>query len=408
MIVKEYIRSFEKLGLGMFVHFGIYSLIGKGEWVKHQYRISHEDYYPIHKDFCPSPDWAEHLVSIAKNAGCHYITLTARHHDGFSLYDTCGLNDLDAPHACGRDLVREFVDACNRHGIIPFFYHTLLDWLVPSYREDFPTYLAYLRKSVEILCKNYGKIGGIWFDGMWDKPNADWEEDAMYSMIRSYQPEAMIINNTGLDARGALGHIELDSVTFERGKPQPLNLADSPKYIASEMCQVFCDHWGYAELDLNYKSTAEIIEDLTACRRYGSNYLINVGPRPNGSLRMIDLGMLEVLGQWVALHDEALHNPRPTVIAVENKPKDFLLQDGNTYYLFIHKLSAGGDGHVALPAEERGLERFVLPKKVISAHFLDNGQPATFTQEGDTVTLRTESYGYGVNLVVRVVKIVCE
>ena len=94
MIVKEYIREFEKLGLGMFVHFGIYSLLGKGEWVKHQYRISHEEYYPLHEDFCPSPDWAEKLVLAAKSAGCRYITLTARHHDGFSLYDTCGLNKL--------------------------------------------------------------------------------------------------------------------------------------------------------------------------------------------------------------------------------------------------------------------------------------------------------------------------
>jgi alpha-L-fucosidase len=174
------------------------------------------------------------------------------------------------------------------------------------------------------------------------------------------------------------------------------------------MCQVFCDHWGYAELDLNYKSTAEIIEDLTSCRRYGSNYLINVGPKGDGSLRLIDRGMLEVLGQWVALHDEALHDPRPTDISVEHKPKDFLLQDGNTYYLFVHKLSTSGDGHVALSAEERGLDRFVLQKKVLSAQFLDNSKPALFEQNGDQVTIRTESYSYGVNLVVRVVKIMCE
>ena len=133
-----------------------------------------------------------------------------------------------------------------------------------------------------------------------------------------------------------------------------------------------------------------------------------MGPKGDGTLRLIDRGMLEVLGQWVALHDEALHDPRPTDIAVEHKPKDFLLQDGNVYYLFIHKLSVGGDSHVALSAEERGLERFSLSKKIVSAHFLDNGQPAAFTREGDKVALRTESYGYGVNLVVRVVKIVCE
>ena len=151
------------------------------------------------------------------------------------------------------------MDACRRQDIIPFFYHTLLDWHEESYRTDFREYLKYLRKSVELLCTNYGKIGGFWFDGMWDRLEDDWEEDALYGCIRKHQPDAMIINNTGLSALGALGHIELDSVTFERGKPQPLNMDGAPKYVASEMCQVFADHWGYAKEDLNYKSPADMI-----------------------------------------------------------------------------------------------------------------------------------------------------
>ena len=139
MIVKEYIKEFEKLGLGMFVHFGLYSILGKGEWAKCSLEIPDEDYYePLPKQFDPKPDWAKDLVSVAKQAGCKYITLTTRHHDGFSLYDTCGLNTYDAPHAkCGRDLIREFVNACNEQGIIPFFYHTLLDWHDESYKTDF-------------------------------------------------------------------------------------------------------------------------------------------------------------------------------------------------------------------------------------------------------------------------------
>ena len=95
--------------------------------------------------------------------------------------------------------------------------------------------MDYLQKSVELLCKNYGKIGGIWFDGYWEYPENDWQQDKLYGMIRSYQPEAMIINNTGLFNLGALGHPELDSVTFERGKPQPINMEGAPKYVASEM-----------------------------------------------------------------------------------------------------------------------------------------------------------------------------
>ena len=213
----------------------------------------------------------------------------------------------------------EFVDACREQDLIPFFYHTLLDWREPSYREDFTAYLAYLRESIGILCRNYGKIGGLWFDGMWDKPEEDWEEDALYSLIRSCQPQAMIINNTGLSARGALGHIELDSVTFERGKPQPLNLSDSPKYIASEMCEILADHWGYAREDLNYKSPALLIQELAQCRKCGSNMLLNIGPREDGSLRPMDGAVLDLIGEWVHYFDEALRAPRPCGIAVENK-----------------------------------------------------------------------------------------
>ena len=106
MIVKEYVKEFEKLGFGMFVHFGIYSVLGKGEWVKSRHAISDEEYFQLTEVFDPKPDWAKKLVEAAKSAGCKYITLTTRHHEGFSLYDTCGLNTYDAPHAkCGRDLV---------------------------------------------------------------------------------------------------------------------------------------------------------------------------------------------------------------------------------------------------------------------------------------------------------------
>lgn len=408
MIFKQHILDFEKLGFGMFVHFGLYSEIGEGEWILRLGSHSREDYYNHIHTFCPSPDWARNLAATARKAGCRYITLTTRHHDGFSLYDTCGLNDLDAPHsAAGRDLVREFVDACREEGLVPFFYHTLLDWYMPSYREDFPSYLRYLRASVELLCKNYGKIGGIWFDGYWDRPDDDWEEDALYSMIRSYQPDAMIINNTGLSHRGELGHIELDSVTFERGKPHPINLADSPKYIASEMCQVFATHWGYAERDFLFKSLPEILEDLCCCRRYGSNYLLNVGPRGDGSLRPLDEAMLLTLGEWVDIQKEALYLPRPAGIPVDGAgDKDFLLEREGIYYLFFHNVRMTGDENVVDGGQANPNEdRFTMDKPIRSVIWLDNGEKVPFTQEGNQVTVRPDPIRYGSNLVVRIAKI---
>lgn len=409
MIVKQYIKKFEQLGFGMFVHFGLYSMLERGEWVKYMHRIPDEEYELLVDRFDPKPDWAQELVKMAKTAGCKYITLTTRHHDGFSLFDTCGLSAYDALHAkCGRDLVREFVDACNAEGVIPFFYHTLLDWHEPAYKTDFKKYLEYLRESVGVLCKNYGKIGGLWFDGMWDKPEEDWEEDALYGTIRTYQPEAMIINNTGLSARGALGHIELDSVTFERGKPEPLNMEGAPKYVASEMCEVFGTHWGYAKEDLRYKAPAQMIEELADCRRYGSNMLINVGPMGDGSIRLIDRAMLDMMGQWVSYYDEAIRRPLPSGIEISNKEKDFLLKDGKNYYLFCFGLTMSADANVALNSEAEYRDDFSLTEKIHSIKWMDDNTDVAFTQEGNQVTVRTVPFVYGRDLVVRVAKIMCE
>ena len=409
MIIKQYIKNFENLGFGMFVHFGLYSVLGTAEWTKHFNQISDEEYFILTKKFQPKKNWAVELVKLAKNAGCKYITLTTRHHDGFSLYDTCGLNTYDAPHSlCGRDLVCEFVEACNAEGIIPFFYHTLLDWHEKSYHTDFPKYLEYLRRSVEILCTNYGEIGGIWFDGMWDKPNDDWEEDALYRLIRKYQPEAMIINNTGLNARGELGHIELDSVTFERGKPEPINMEGAPKYVASEMCEVFCDHWGYAKDDLNYKSPAQMIRELTDCRRYRSNFLMNVGPMEDGSVREMDKAILNLMGRWVEYFGEAIYTPTPTGIEIQGKADDFILKDGKNYYLFCHDLPMKGDANVVLFSDTDYDSKFKLEDEIERAIWMDNGAEVFFKQEGGDVTVTTVPFTYGRNLVVRVAKIICK
>ncbi|MBR5059919.1 MAG: alpha-L-fucosidase [Clostridia bacterium] len=420
MIIKDYVKEFERLGLGMFVHFGLYSVLGRGEWVKFTEQIPDGRYDSLMLRFDPAPDWAEKLCAAAAAAGCGYVTLTARHHDGFSLYDTRGLCGYDAPHsACGRDLVKEFTEAAARHGLKPFFYHTLLDWHQKSYREDFPKYLEYLRESVKLLCTRYGRIGGIWFDGMWDRPEDDWQEDALYGLIREYQPNAMIINNTGLDARGALGHAELDSVTFERGAPVPLNLKGSPKYVASEMCETMNDCWGYGAADLNYKSGAKILEEMVLCRRYGANFLLNTGPLPDGSLRTIDRGIFENIGIWMSVFGEPFRNGRPTSKAriIEKSgdsggKKDFILEGENgRLYAFCFGLPTVADPHVT---EKRSADRDLLlvlsgSLTVKSVRAMDTGDVLDFEEKDGAAVIHGIPFGFGRNLVVRVLEIeTCE
>jgi len=239
------ITRFEKMGYGMFIHWGLYAQLGQGEWVQHLRKIPMDEYAQLKEKFTAEDFDGRKIAQIAKAAGMKYITLTSRHHDGFSLYDTKGLSDHDAPHSpAGRDLVAELIEGCRAEGIAPHFYHTTLDWYQPSFEEDFDAYLDYLNQSIEVLCTSYGEIGGLWFDGNWSKPDADWKENRLYSMIRKYQPEAMIVNNTGLHALGHIGHPEIDSVTFEQGRPSPMDREGMEKYVATEMCQTMNRHWG--------------------------------------------------------------------------------------------------------------------------------------------------------------------
>ena len=411
MIFKQYIKDFENFGLGMFLHFGLYSFIGHGEWVKFLEKIPDAEYDMLTERFDPDRDWAEKLVKCAKDAGCGYITLTARHHDGFSLYDTKGLNTYDAPHSkCGRDLVKEFTDACREQGIVPFFYHTLLDWHEKSYRGDFKKYLEYLRESVRLLCENYGKIGCIWFDGMWDRPNDDWEEDALYGMIRERQPETMIINNTGLDARGALGHPELDSVTFERGNPKPINLENSPKYIASEMCEVMNDCWGFGADDLNYKAPARIIEEMVLCRRTRANFLLNTGPKPDGNLRTVDRGVFELIGIWMEKFGEYFRYAEPAGdMRVAGGEKDFVLRCKNgKYCLFQFDLPTVADPNVSERVSKDFDVRIESKLKPVKATAVDTGDELAISEEEGGFTVRGVPFAFGRNLVVRVIEIETE
>lgn len=403
---KKYIADFEQLGFGMFVHWGLYSQLGKGEWIKFVEKIPSEEYEKLFDKFTAEDFDAEDLALTAKAAGCKYIVLTTRHHEGFSLYDTCGLSEFDAPHSpAKRDLIREYVDACRKHDIIPFFYHTTLDWHNENFNNDFDKYLEYLRKSVEILCKNYGKIGGLWFDGNWSKPNADWKEDELYKTIRKYQPETMIINNTGLGERGKIGNPEIDSVTFEQGRPTPLDREGMEKYVAAEMCQTVNDNWGIGLYDFNYKSPGELIETLCNCRKAGANYLLNIGPEAQGKINSYQKELLKLLGSWNKLFGEAIYNGRP--YSAGGMGKNFILksEDKKHLYIFAFDLGVVGNENVTVGTRFSGSYSFGNVKdKVSSIQWLDNGEKLDFMQNDNMLCINLTRSDHGSCFCVRVAR----
>lgn len=409
-----YVAAFEKLGYGMFIHWGLYSQLGKGEWAQNILKIPCQEYDKLADTFTAENFDARAIARLARDSGMKYIVLTTRHHDGFSLYDTCGLNEFDAPHsAAKRDLIREFVDGCREFGIIPFFYHTTLDWHWHGKstrdldEEEFAEYLVYLRRSVEILCTNYGKIGGLWFDGNWSRKESDWQEDLLYGVIRKHQPEAIIVNNTGLSARGKTGHPEIDSVTYENDRATKLNRAGMTKYVAGEVCKTINAHWGRARMDFKYLSSADIIELLCHTRNCGANLLLNIGPGPQGEIPLMERALLETAGRWCSVFGEAIYETKPAD-DIKCPGRDFILKNGNDYYYFVHDMAINGSEEVIVAIGNIGTRAIDLFKKeVVSVTWLDDGAKVPYTQDlaRGVLALTCVGYPYGVNTCVRVAKI---
>ena len=408
--VEPRIARFEQLAYGLFVHWGLYSLLGQGEWVQHQRAIPMSEYAKLAQRFGAEGFNGRTLARAAREAGMRYITMTTRHHDGFSLYDTRGLSQHDAPHsAAGRDLVADFVEGCRAEGIVPFFYHTTLDWYQDSFEKDFDRYLEYLYASIEILCTQYGDIGGFWFDGNWSKPEADWQEDSLYGMIRRHQPDAIIINNTGLFERGRVGNVEIDCVTYEQDVPSERGKDGSQKYLAAEACQSMNRHWGIATEDFRYLSPKDIIEGLCGCRKVGVNDLLNVGLTAEGALPQYEAAALQRAGEWVRRHASAIYDAVP--LPVVGDGRDFAMETEDRIYLFLYDLAIDGSSEVTTTQGHGGERSFRgIRRKADVIRWMDNGEVLDFEQDStsDLLRINASGYPYGIDLVVRVAELVPE
>jgi len=400
------VADFERMAYGMFVHWGLFSHLGRCVWGVHPRRFPADEYQKLPAQFAADEFDARRWAATARQAGMKYITLTTRQHDGFSLYDTRGLCDYDAPHsAAARDLVAEFVEGCRAEGIVPFFYHTTYDWYQKSFTEDFDAYLDYLHKSVELLCTHYGPVGGFWFDGNWSRTDADWKEDRLYGIIRKLQPEAVIINNTGVDRPGALGHPEIDCVTFEQGRPTDIQRTGAGKHVAGEMCQTLNMHWGYAPLDFDYLSPSGVIQYLCACRRAGANYLLNVGPTPGGRIPEYETAVLARAGQWVQLHAEPIYHGKPC--DVQAGQDDFCLEADGRLYWFAQHLAVRPGEPAPVGATGPGPRQLAnIQRPVESVRWLDNQEQLAFEQKSNgELIIQATAYPPGTNLVVRVARL---
>ena len=317
-------RRFEDARFGLFVHWGVYSLLGKGEWIMDTDKIPVAEYEKLPPRFNPSAFDAEAWVEAAKGAGMKYVTVTSKHHDGFCMFDSrlTRYDIVDAtPYA--RDPLKALADACHEHGLKLFFYYSLLDWHHPDYsprggtghasgREeggDWKAYVAYYQGQVRELCTQYGEIGGIGFDGWWDRPDADWDLEGTYKIVHDLQPGALVGNNHRV--KPFPGE---DFQIFERDLPGEDSAGfpkvGAPPDLALEIRLTVNESWGYNAGDKAFKSPETIIHALVGAAGRGANLLLNVGPRPDGTIGPEVTGRLLEVGRWLDKHGDSVYTTR--------------------------------------------------------------------------------------------------
>jgi alpha-L-fucosidase len=369
---------FQNARFGMFIHWGVYSVLGDGEWVMNNRKIPIADYEKLPAFFNPISFDAAEWVSLAKAAGMKYITITSKHHDGFAMFDS-KVSDYNivARTSYKKDPLKALAEECRRQGLKLFFYYSQLDWHNPDYyprggtgrdagRPDagsWPRYLEYMNAQLSELLTNYGDVGGIWFDGWWDRPDADWQLATTYSLIHRLQPQALIGSNH--HRRPNPGE---DFQMFEKdlpgGRSQSFNTDSEIGELPLETCETMNGAWGFNITDRRYKSTRDLIRYLVRAAGANANFLLNVGPMPDGRIQPEFATRLREVGAWTSKYGESVFGTRGGPIRPH--PWGVTTRKGNRVY--VHVLDAV-DSSLLLPP---------LPAAVQSAKLLDGGRAVDF------------------------------
>lgn len=379
-------NELQDMKFGLFIHWGIYSVLGDGEWVMHQKKIPYNSYKKLADFFNPQQFNAKEWVQLAKSAGMKYITITSRHHDGFSMFKTAAspYNIVDAtPYA--KDPLKELAAECKKEGIRLQFYYSLLDWGRSDYgfgnkivdgapeNTDWPSYINFMKAELTELLTNYGDIGAIWFDGHWERPTANWHYDEIYSLIHKLSPSTLIGNNHHLATISGE-----DFQMFEKDLPGANTTGFSPHSVIGnlplETCETINNSWGFNINDNNYKTSKQIIHYLVNAAGRNANFLLNVGPMPNGKIQPEFGDTLKVVGDWMKKYGESIYNTRGNVIA----PQDWGVLTAGDKTIYLHLLKKPAQSTVVIPG---------LDKKVKSVKLLTNNAEIKFKQSKTGLSL---------------------
>ena len=360
-------EQFRENRFGIFIHWGIYSMYGQGEWALNYNGLTQEEYSKMAGGFYPADFDAAEWVSAVKAAGAKYICITTRHHDGFSMFDSkCTDYDIMDATPFKRDIIAELAEECERQGIALHFYYSLIDWG----RNDAPrgrtgqetgrpeatdpdTYFDFMKCQLTELLTRYGNVGCIWFDGNWDHEDGeqpyDFRYDELYPLIHGLQPSCLIGNNHHITP-----YPGEDIQIFERDIPGENTAGWHSGGVSTtlplETCQTMNGSWGYRMTDQNYKSTDELIRYLVSTAGRDANLLLNVGPQPNGNIPAAALERLAAMGEWLAVNGETIYGTRSILV----KPQPWGVTTHKDDRMWLHvfpadAFKAASDGQIYVP-----------------------------------------------------------
>ncbi len=309
---------------GMFIHWGLYSVLGRHEWVMEDEAIPVADYEQLAKRFKPRPNAAREWARLAKQAGQKYMVMTTKHHEGFCNFDTKLTNYCAPKQGPGRDLVKEYVEAARAEGLRVGFYYSLMDWHHPdgarcaTDEQARRRFVDYTHGLIHELMSNYGKVDVLWYDVAWPLDAQGWESEKMNEMVFKLQPDIIVNNRNKLEG---------DFAT-----PEQRIQAENNK--AWESCMTMNDSWGYQKTDDDWKSPKTVVRNLVTCARDTGNYLLNIGPKPDGSVPEESVRILTSVGKWMDRNGQSIY--RTDKCQPRRSNYAGFTRNGNTLYMHNH------------------------------------------------------------------------
>ncbi|AIE85759.1 alpha-L-fucosidase [Fimbriimonas ginsengisoli] len=361
-------KQWKEARFGMFIHWGLYSIpagkwgkgTGYGEWLREEAHVPVTEYEKLQSQFNPVKFNADEWARMAKDAGMNYVVITTKHHDGFNLFPSKYTDWSVKNTPFHRDIMKELSTAVRKKGMTMGWYHSIMDWHHPDYLPrrswetadrpadgaDMDRYVEYLHNEVRQLLTDYGPIGVMWFDGEWESTWTPKYGKALYDLCRSIQPK-IIVNNRVSPGRNGVEDATLKAGDY--GTPEQFIPATGLPGQDWETCMTMNDHWGYNAADKNWKSSKTLIRNLVDIASKGGNYLLNIGPRSDGTFPPEAVSRLRDMGKWMRVNGDSIYGT--TASSFDSLPwgRSTTKRLGKATNLYLHVFDWPSDGRLVVP-----------------------------------------------------------